>query len=196
MPRGPIPGLVKRHAPRLLLTLPAIVAAVALPATAQASPRYCKVASVASTAQQVPAKGQLRAASRETLCLLNRERAKHGLRPLRLNKRLSRASARHSRQMVRKRYFQHGNFVARILNARYVTRRQAWSLGENIAWGTGSLSTPAQTVQAWMHSPGHRANILNRRFRDIGIGIAVGAPAAVHASSGAATYTTDFGVKG
>jgi uncharacterized protein YkwD len=187
---------VKRHAPRLLLTLPVVIAAVALPATAQASSRYCKVASVAATANQVPAKGALRPASRETLCLLNRERRKHGLKPLRLNKRLSRASARHSRQMVRRRYFEHGNFVARIVNARYVTRRQAWSLGENIAWGTGSLSTPSQTVRAWMHSPGHRANILNPRFRDIGIGIALGAPAAVHASSGAATYTTDFGVKG
>jgi uncharacterized protein YkwD len=98
--------------------------------------------------------------------------------------------------MVRKGFFQHGNFVARILNTRYVTRRQAWSLGENIAWGTGSLGTPAQTVRAWMRSPGHRANILSRRFRDIGIGIALGAPAEVHASAGAATYTTDFGVKG
>src|SRR4051812_26344976 len=192
-----MPGPVKRHAPRLLLTLPAVVAAVAMLAgSAQASPHYCRVATVAATANAVPARGALRSASRETLCLLNRERAKHGLRPLRLNKRLSRASARHSRQMVHKRYFQHGNFVARILNVRYVSRRQAWSLAENIAWGTGSLSTPAQTVRAWMHSPGHRANILNRRFRDIGIGIALGAPAAVHASSGAATYTTDFGVKG
>lgn len=186
---------MKRHAPRLLLTLPAVVAAVALPTAAEASPHYCKVASVAATADQVPAKGALRTASRETLCLLNRERAKHGMRPLRLNKKLSRASARHSRQMVHRRYFDHGNFVARIVNARYVTRRQAWSLGENIAWGTGTLSTPEQTVRAWMNSPGHRANILNRRFRDIGIGIALGAPAAVHASSGAATYTTDFGVK-
>jgi uncharacterized protein YkwD len=47
-----------------------------------------------------------------------------------------------------------------------------------------------------MHSPGHRANILNRRFRDIGIGIVLGAPVIVPVSSGAATYTTDFGVKG
>ena len=185
---------MKRHAPRTLILLPAVVAAVALPAGTAGASSYCKVASVAANA--VPTKASMHAARRETLCLLNHERARRGMRPLRLNKRLSRASTIHSLKMVRKRYFEHGNFVARIVNARYVTRRQAWSLAENIAWGTGSLATPAQTVRAWMHSPGHRANILNRRFRDIGIGIALGAPAVVHASSGAATYTTDFGVKG
>jgi uncharacterized protein YkwD len=174
----------------------ASVTAVALPAaSAQASSGSCAIASVAATANAVPTQASLRKAGRETLCLLNRERAQHGLRPLRLSKHLSRASARHSRNMVRHRFFEHGNFVARIVNARYVTRHQAWSLGENIAWGTGSLATPAQTVRAWMNSPGHRANILNARFRDIGIGIALGAPALVHVSAGAATYTTDFGVK-
>jgi uncharacterized protein YkwD len=187
---------MKRHAPRFLLVLPAAIAALALPAGAAQASNSCAIASVAATANAVPTKASMHAARRATLCLLNQERAHHGLRPLRLSQRLSRASTVHSRSMVRNRYFEHGNFVARIVNSRYVTRRQAWSLGENIAWGTGSLSTPAQTVRAWMNSPGHRANILNRRFRDIGIGIALGAPAAVHASSGAATYTTDFGVKG
>jgi uncharacterized protein YkwD len=192
-----MPCLVTRHAPRLLLVLLAVVAAVALPAaSAQASSGSCTIASVTASADAVPTQASLRTSRRETLCLLNRERAQHGLGPLRLSERLSQASAGHSRNMVRKRFFEHGNFVARIVNARYVTRRQAWSLGENIAWGTGSLATPAQTVRAWMNSPGHRANILNRRFRDIGIGIALGAPAVVHVSSGAATYTTDFGVKG
>jgi uncharacterized protein YkwD len=46
-------------------------------------------------------------------------------------------------------------------------------------------------VRAWMDSPGHRTNILNRRFRDIGIGIVVGTPS----GPGGATYTTDFGTR-
>jgi uncharacterized protein YkwD len=184
---------MRRHFPRSLLVLPAAAIAFALPAaSAQASSCVIANATAIPTAQ----KASINHARRQTLCLLNEERAKRGLRPLRLNKPLSRASLRHSRQMVRKHYFDHGNFVARIVNARYVTRRQAWALAENIAWGTGSLSTPAETVQAWMHSPGHRANILNPRFRDIGIGIAIGAPALIHAAAAAATYTTDFGVKG
>jgi uncharacterized protein YkwD len=184
---------VKRHAPRSLLVVPVALAALALPAAgAQASP--CVIAN----ADAVPSgsHNSVQHARRQTLCLVNHERAKRGLRPLRLNKRLSRASLRHSRSMVRKHYFDHGNFVARIVNVRYVTRRQNWALAENLAWGTGSLSTPAQTVRAWMHSPGHRQNILNPRFRDIGIGIAIGAPALVHAAATAATYTTDFGLKG
>jgi uncharacterized protein YkwD len=184
---------VRRHSPRSLLVVPVALAAFALPAaTAQASPCVIANASAIPTAQ----KASIQHARRQTLCLLNQERAKRGMRPLRLNKRLSRASLRHSRQMIRKHYFEHGNFVARIVNARYVNRHQAWALAENIAWGTGSLSTPAETVRAWMHSPGHRANILNPRFRDIGIGIAIGAPGLVHAAAAAATYTTDFGRKG
>jgi uncharacterized protein YkwD len=189
--------MTKRHAPRLLLILLAAAMAAALPAaSAQASSRSCAIASVGVTANALPTKASLSTSRRETLCLLNRERTQRGLHPLRLSPRLSQASDGHSRNMVRQRFFQHGNFVARILNARYVTRSQTWSLGENIAWGTGSRATPAQTVRAWMKSPRHRANILSRRFRDIGIGIALGAPAVVHASAGAATYTTDFGVKG
>jgi len=118
--------------------------AVALPAgAAQATSRSCAIAS--SAADAVPTQKSMARSRRETLCLLNVERAQHGLRPLRLDKRLSRASAHHSRSMIRHRYFAHGNFVARIVNAHYVTRQQAWALGENIAWGTGSLATPAHT---------------------------------------------------
>lgn len=183
---------VMRRTPRtLLLVVVLALAATALPATAaQASPAACASAAI-HPAQLGHAK-----ARQTTLCLLNRERRARGLRPLRLNRRLSIAAARHSRNMVRKDFFAHGNFVARILNARYVGRRAAWSLGENIAWGTGSLATPAEIVRGWMNSSGHRHNILSRRFRDIGIGIARGAPGMGRSVAPGATYTTDFGRKG
>jgi uncharacterized protein YkwD len=129
-----------------------------------------------------------------TLCLINRERANRGLRPLRMNKRLSAAATTHSRNMVRGNFFEHGNFVARILNAHYTRRRGAWTLGENIAWGNGDRATPNRTVRAWMDSPGHRDNILSRRFRDIGVGVVLGSP--VRGYEGGAAYTTDFGAKG
>jgi uncharacterized protein YkwD len=184
---------MRRRTLRSVLLVPAALTAFAIPAgTAQAAPCIVASASAVPTAER----SSIQHARRQTLCLINRERADRGMRPLRLNKRLSRASLRHSRKMIRKHRFEHGNFVARILNARYVSRRQAWALAENIAWGTGSLATPAATVRAWMNSPGHRANILNARFRDIGIGIAIGAPGIVHAAASAATYTTDFGRKG
>jgi len=129
-----------------------------------------------------------------TLCLLNRVRARHGLRPFRLNAKLSHAARRHSRDMVRHRYFAHDSRDGRspfdrMRATHYVPRNAAWWLGENIGWGSGTLSEPAAMVRAWMHSPAHRANILSRRFRDIGIGIAPGAPV----GGRGATYTTDFG---
>lgn len=66
---------------------------------------------------------------------------------------------------------------------------------ENLAYGEESLATPAAIVDGWMHSPGHRRNILFPALRDIGIGIV---PEPVKRSSpenSGATYTTDFGAR-
>ena len=52
-----------------------------------------------------------------------------------------------------------------------------WAIGENLAWGSGSRGTPRAIVRTWMHSARHRRSILSRRFRDVGIGVAAGAPA-------------------
>jgi uncharacterized protein YkwD len=131
-----------------------------------------------------------------TVCLLNRERTSRGLRALRLNSRLSAAAQDHTDDMVRRHYFDHTSRsgsvpVSRIRGKGYLSGARSWMIGENLAWGSGSLSSPAKIVDAWMHSPGHRANILTSRFREIGIGVDFGAP--VRVSSPAATYTTTFG---
>ena len=55
---------------------------------------------------------------------------------------------------------------------------------------TGTLATPAQTVRGWMNSPPHRRNMLDRGFREIGIGVALGAPGS---NDPGATYATEFG---
>jgi uncharacterized protein YkwD len=133
-------------------------------------------------------------ASHATLCLLNKQRAKHGLHKLKDNSRLSLASQRHAKDMVSRGYFEHGNFVGRIKATRYLAGTQVWTVGENIAWGAGDLATPAEIVDAWMHSPPHRHNILSGKFREIGIGVARGVP--VRASYKGATYATDFGARG
>jgi len=131
---------------------------------------------------------------RATLCILNANRARHDLRPLRLNGKLGTASRRHSRAMVRRRFFSHTSpngdtFLDRIRATGYLEGAQSWSVGENIAYGSGRRSTPRSIGRAWMNSRGHRANILSTSFRDIGIGIASRTPA----NTGGATYTTDFG---
>ena len=97
--------------------------------------------------------------------------------------------------MVAGRYFAHDSrsgarFSARIARTGWMSGRARWSVGENLAWGSGTQATPSSIVAAWMKSAGHRHNILSPRFRVIGIGIASGAP--VSATDGA-TYTTDFG---
>jgi len=136
---------------------------------------------------------------RTTLCLLNAERKRHGLRKLRLSERLSTAARRHSRDMVRRDYFSHtsrsgASFVDRIRRSGYLRGAFSWMVGENLAWGSGPRSSPGGTVRAWLRSPGHRANIFTARFVHIGIGVVRGAPAGVGGAP-AATYTTDFGFK-
>jgi uncharacterized protein YkwD len=137
---------------------------------------------------------QIRAA---VLCLHNQTRAAKGLPLLRENAKLDKAALGHSDDMVSEGYFDHTtpggtSFVDRILAAGYVKRDSGWVLGENLAWGTGDLSTPDGVMTSWMNSPGHKANILKRAYREVGIGIKLGVP-----SDGTvgATYTLDFGAK-
>jgi uncharacterized protein YkwD len=130
-----------------------------------------------------------------TVCLINAERTARGVRPLRLDRRLGTAARRHSQDMVAKRYFAHesrsgARFSARIARTGWMNGRGAWSVGENIAWGSGTQATPRSIVAGWMRSAGHRHNILNAKFHVIGLGIARRAPVGNDAG---ATYTTDFG---
>jgi uncharacterized protein YkwD len=138
-----------------------------------------------------------------TLCLINRERAAHGERPLRANHRLTRAAQAHSRSMATGDYFEHdgpggpggGTPLTRMRAAGYISSaRVGFEVGENIAWATSTLATPRAIVAAWMSSPGHRANILNPHYRETGIGVSPHAPAALADGQSGAIYTQDFGV--
>ncbi|HEY1358145.1 MAG TPA: CAP domain-containing protein [Thermoleophilaceae bacterium] len=177
---------------KLGISLALMVALAAAPSSASAAPACAGASAVAN-------KTSTHKLVRNTLCLLNAERRKHGLRKLRLSKRLSLAARKHSRDMVRRDYFAHNSlsgasFVDRIKRTGYLHGAMGWMVGENLAWGAGSRSSAAKIVKAWMHSPGHRHNILTGTFRHIGIGIVPGAPASVGGMP-AATYTTDFGFK-
>jgi uncharacterized protein YkwD len=130
-----------------------------------------------------------------TLCLLNRQRVRHGLPRLHEHRSLNHAARKYAGLMVRQGFFDHvspgGSTMAqRIKRTSYLRGVHGWSLGENLAWGSGSSATPAQIVNAWMKSPGHRRNILDRSFREIGIGIATGAP---RRGAPGATYVNEFG---
>ena len=106
---------------------------------------------------------------------------RHGLRPLRADRKLGKAALGHSKDMVAHRYFAHESrsgapFTARIARTGWTRARRHYILGENIGWGSGSLATPRSMVRGWMQSAPHRANILERRFHMIGIGVAFGSP--------------------
>jgi uncharacterized protein YkwD len=193
--------MVHVKAPRLLLSaLVAILCAGLLaPATGTAAKRpRAKSASVCTNTDLMPAAGNLPVIRAAVLCLHNKERTQRGLPPLKENAKLRKAAKGHSDNMVADHFFDHtapdgSDMVDRILGTGYAAG-QGWSLGENIAWGTGNLATAREIHDAWMHSPGHRANILRRQFREVGIGIAVGAPVDAGGLDGA-TYTADFGVR-
>lgn len=135
-----------------------------------------------------------------TLCLINRERLTRGERTLRPNRRLRRAAQAHSMSMAFGDYFEHDGPsgqtpLARLRDAGYISSsRVGYEVGENIAWGTLYLATPRAIVAAWMASPGHRANILDARYRETGIGVSPRPPASLAHGQPGAIYTQDFGV--
>ena len=181
---------VLRRAPLLAVLL--ALAAMLAPAAAQA--RGC------ANTHLKPTAANLEAVRSAVLCLHNAERARHGLPKLRESPRLRSAAVRHAQHMVGAHFFDHttpagATMADRIRRTGYTSGARAWSIGENIAWGSGRLATAAQIQRSWMHSAGHRANILQRSFREIGIGIRPGVPVHLSASQSGATYTTDFGFR-
>jgi uncharacterized protein YkwD len=129
---------------------------------------------------------------------MNAIRTARGLRALRVSRQLSAAAAYHSNQMGLRGFFEHesangAEFWKRI--ERFYPSRSArsWSVGENILWGSPEISA-SSAIREWMQSPPHRANILSREWREVGLG-------AAHFSSAPGTYrgdevtivTVDFG---
>ena len=180
------PGLRRGRALRAIAPL-AAVSAVALTAPAPASAATCQ------GADADPASTNVKTVKRATVCLLNQQRRRHGLKKLKTNGRLSLASQRHSNDMA-----------AQVLRARQLRRPHqrlatctAPAPGASARTSPGApatLATPSEIVSAWMHSPGHRHNILSGKFREIGIGVARGVP--VRENYDGATYATDFGRRG
>ncbi|WP_449061420.1 CAP domain-containing protein [Planomonospora algeriensis] len=123
----------------------------------------------------------------EVVRLTNLQRQKGGCRPLVNNPYLRRAAYGHSLDMATQNYFSHtskdGRNVGDRIRAAGYTGARRWA--ENIAWGQ---QTPSAVVTAWMNSSGHRANIMNCAYADIGVGLAKN-------SSGRPYWTQNFAAK-
>jgi uncharacterized protein YkwD len=121
-------------------------------------------------------------AAAQVIALVNKERAKQGCRAVSADPLLTRAAQRHSADMKRRGFFDHTNPDGDDPGDRITATGYRWSTyGENIAKGQ---PTPASVMKAWMNSPGHRANILNCRFAEIGVGLV---------TSGGPYWTQNFG---
>jgi len=113
---------------------------------------------------------------------INLARAQHGVPPLRIDFRLSRAARGHSADMLRHQYFAHGSFGARVR----ASGTFGPVFGENLAWGPASAWW---VVTHWLASPEHRSMLLRPGFRRVGVG-ALRGTFADHV--GALVVTADF----
>jgi uncharacterized protein YkwD len=148
----------------------------------------------------MPEAGNLGLAREAVLCLINRERAQNSESPLRPSGELEQAAEGHSHELVTANYFAHVSPggetpVDRVRETGYIPGPSVgYVIGENLAWGTYGLATPAEIVAAWMASPGHRANILEGQYSETGIGITPQVPGSLGNGAPGATYAQEFGV--
>lgn len=128
---------------------------------------------------------QLSGAEQNLLRSINQARARHGAPPLRVASPLQRAARAHSNAMLRTGNFTHGNWYQRL--RRHGARGR--TLGEVIGWGSGGSGSAGSIVRMWLASPPHRATMLDRSFRYVGVGVAAGSFAGF---GGARIATADF----
>jgi uncharacterized protein YkwD len=135
------------------------------------------------------------------LCLVNAERddpANGHLPALAPSPQLDQSAEGMCRRMVTEHFFSHETpdgktVVDRVEPTGYIPNSGDWVVGENLAWGSGALSTPQAIVNGWMNSPGHRANILAPDYKDIGLAACMGSPTTTN--SGGTVYVNNFGAK-
>jgi uncharacterized protein YkwD len=160
------------------LAVPASAAAdiappVALPGVPGAAPALPSPQALTSSVRCRHAGARRASAARlrrAMLCLVNRTRLAAGLRPFRRERHLARAASRHAADMGRRHYFAHVSPTGKSPLSR--ARSAGWrgGVGEVIAWGCGTLSSPRATLNAWLNSPPHRAIILGKARR-AGVGV-------------------------
>ncbi|MFT8313793.1 MAG: SafA/ExsA family spore coat assembly protein [Clostridium sp.] len=118
----------------------------------------------------IPNMNDTKAAEAEVIRLVNIQRSKNGLQPLAANWQVGRVARYKSQDMINKHYFSHTSpTYGSPFNMMETFGIKFSAAGENIAMGQ---RTPAEVVNAWMNSPGHRANILNPSYTQIGVGLA------------------------
>lgn len=169
---------------------------LAMAAILVASAAQPKVADAAGTVSVKSCSGGnvvLKTTEKRMLDLHNKTRTSKGLPRLCVHPVLQKAARLHSQDMIDRDFFSHTNpsgktFSARIKAAGYKYR----AVGENIAGGSNELGAPDHRFQSWMNSTGHRKNILNKSFREVGISAATGN---FQGTDNFTMWTADFGTR-
>ncbi|MEU0673570.1 CAP domain-containing protein [Streptomyces sp. NPDC006172] len=144
--------------------------APAAAAPAAAAPAAAPSAAAPSASPAAPSASPASGDVAEVVSLVNSERSKAGCSPLTVNAKLAKAAQDHSADMASHRNMSHTGSDGSDPGARITRAGYAWSTyGENVAYG---YSTPEQVMAGWMASPGHKRNILNCAFKEIGVGLA------------------------
>jgi uncharacterized protein YkwD len=136
------------------------------------------------------------------LCLVNQQRALQNLGALKDNPILDGVAQAYSATVVQQDNFSHTGTdgstpITRVLATTYVNPKGNYQIGENLGAAESTLGTPSSMVTAWMNSPEHRANILDPRFQESGIGVTLAVPASQSTGNPiGVTYVQDFGVRG
>ena len=128
-------------------------------------------------------------------CLTNYARTQSGLTPLQPSSVLDDAGQAKLAADLSCAEFSHtpcGRPFTAVFEA-YVQGATGYAVGENIAWGTGSYGTPRQAMNGWLHSTGHRENILNADYRELGIGYL--SDQTFEGYSGASLWSQEFGAR-
>ncbi|MGJ5752466.1 uncharacterized protein YkwD [Streptomyces puniciscabiei] len=137
--------------------------------TAPRTPRPTATATASSAPKPTPTPTASGAVAR-VVQLVNAERAKVGCHPLTVNPALTKAAQAHSADMAAHQNMSHTGSDGSSPGDRITRAGYSWSAyGENVAYG---YATPEQVMNGWMNSPGHRANILNCSYKEIGVGLA------------------------
>jgi uncharacterized protein YkwD len=147
-----------------------------------------------------PSAANIRAVDAATLCVVNQVRVARGLRPLRANRELGRVAASQVTNMVRTDYFADDRPTGQtplslVAVTRYPAHATEFVVGQNLAWGTYSFTTPAHIVAEWMASPPHREIMLSGEYRDAGVAVTPAVPAVLHPDGPGATYAIEFGAR-
>ncbi len=177
----------RRAAAACPAVITALLALMVTPSATAAGKGNCPAASPGSSSGT--------AVTSAVICEINRQRTSRGLGKVHAHRKLTTMASRYARSMVRQQFFAHvspggASMSERLRKVGY--GGSSWSAGETLAWGSGPKATPRAIVAAWMNSPPHRAVLLGRNYRDVGIGVALGSPHG-KAMGSSATYVAELG---